>query len=182
MAIIIEDKKKNYEKPDSGQFTGIIADVVELKNVQTKFGPKTKIRIVWLLDKNDSEGNPFRVMSQVNASINEKAELYKIVVAVTGAAPLAQPQFDVETLLGRVNVLFVVREKSQDGQSEFANVKAILPAPAGTVAPKIPATFVRHKDRDNNRQQSTQQSTQQSQPAQQQQQAPAQAPAADVAF
>lgn len=166
--MIITETKKNYERPDSGEFVGVIADAVDLGTVPTKFGPKVKIRLVWVLDRNDSEGKPFRAMKQINASLDEKSELYKTVAAITGAAP--QVGFDTESLIGKANTLFIVKEKSQDGKTDYANIKAILPLKAGAVVPAIPADFVRAKDKNKNQTQT---------------QRPANAPqqqAADVSF
>jgi len=47
MALIVEDKKKVYEKPDSGTFVAVIADVVDLGPKPTKYGSRNKIRLVW---------------------------------------------------------------------------------------------------------------------------------------
>ena len=154
MAILVTDNKKNYEKPGSGAFVGVIADVVDLGIIATTFGNKSKVRIVWVLGKIDgsgyavdSEGNPFRVMSELTASIHEKSDLFKLIRGVLGTPPPAGP-YDVEQLLGRSNQLFIVREKSKDGQREFANVKGILPLPAGVPSLAIPANFVRRGARN----------------------------------
>ncbi len=134
----------NFEKPDSGEYVGVIADVVELFGVQTTYGIKNKIRIIWILDKNDSTGKPFRVMRQVNAVLAERSDLYKVAASILGQAPPARG-FDTESLLGRANRLFILKEKT--GDKEYANVKGIMPLPSGVAVPKVPADFVRAKDR-----------------------------------
>jgi hypothetical protein len=157
MALIVADTKKVYEKPDSGTFMGVIADVVDLGPVGTKFGVKNKVRIVWVLGKqdgsgyaNDSEGNPFRVMSSVNATMNEKSDLFKLVRDILGAAPPVP--YDVEQLLGKANLLFIIKEEDTNKKGVFyANVKGILPVPPNTPVLGIPATFVRSKDKKDNR-------------------------------
>lgn len=175
--MIITNEKKIYEKPETGQYIGIIADVVDLGKVATMFGEKKKVRVVWLLDKNDSEGNPFRVMSSVNQSLDERSDLYAIVAKVLGTAP--DLSFETDLLLGRANALFVEREADKkDPTKIYANVKIIMPLPANAIVPKIPATFVRKQDQDKNK-------TAQAQPAQAAPAAvpPAQsAPAKEVAF
>jgi hypothetical protein len=142
---MILEKNGNFENPKSGAFIGVVVDVAELYNVPGKFGPKNKVRIIWILDAQDSQGKPFRVMEQVNASINEKARLYEIAKGVLGAPPAAK-SFDTESLLGKANQLFIVVEKGEDGK-EYAHVKGILPLPAGAVVPTVPADFVRSKDK-----------------------------------
>lgn len=143
--MLIDNNSKNFENPSTGTFLGTIIDVVDLGKIQTQWGEKVKIRIVWVLDKNDSEGNPFRVMRQVSASMNEKAALYELVKGVLGTAPPVP--FDDQTLLGRSNQLVIVKESDAKTGREFANVKVILPLPQGVVPPQAPAGFVRSKDR-----------------------------------
>ena len=161
MSLIIQENKKVFEKPESGAYNAVLVDTVDLGVVSTKFGNKAKVRIVWVLGKIDgsgyavdTEGNPFRVMSELNASVNEKSDLFKLIRGVLGAAPPAGP-FDVEQLIGRNNQLFIVREKSQDGTKEYANVKGILPYPAGLAPLPVPQGFVRYKDRDKGQKAST---------------------------
>lgn len=156
MALIVNDNKKIFEKPDSGSFVGVIADVVDLGVVPTKFGNKAKVRIVWILGKpdgsgyaNDTEGNPFRVMSSVNATMNEKSDLFKLVRSILGAAPPVP--YDVELLLGKSNMLFVVRETDGATKKDYANVKGIVALPANVPALAIPANFVRSKDKKDTR-------------------------------
>jgi hypothetical protein len=148
MAIMVNDNRKEFEKPKNGTYVGVVADIVDLGLVPTNFGQKPKIRIVWLLNQKDSEGNYFRVMSQVNASANEKSALFGIVKSVLGVVP--PPPFDAEVLLGRSNELFVLNEPDSTGTKTFANVKAIMPLSAGTQPMQIPATFVRAKDQQKN--------------------------------
>ena len=156
MAFIVSDNKKQYEKPESGAYNAVLVDTVDLGIIATKFGNKAKVRIVWVLGKLDgsgyavdSEGNPFRVMSELNATTNEKSDLFKLIRGVLGAAPPAGP-YDIEQLIGRNNQLFIVKETTQtpNGEKTYANVKGILPYPAGLAPLPIPPNFVRHKDRD----------------------------------
>src|ERR1700677_2525027 len=115
--MLIDNNSKNFENPSTGTFLGTIIDVVDLGKIQTQWGEKVKIRIVWVLDKNDSEGNPFRVMRQVSASMNEKAALYELVKGVLGTAPPVP--FDDQTLLGRSNQLVIVKESDAKTGREF---------------------------------------------------------------
>jgi hypothetical protein len=145
MPFIVSNGSKPFEKPDSGVFNGTLADVVDLGVVPTKFGAKAKVRLVWVLDKNDSEGRPFRVIRQVTASLNEKAQLFDVVKSILGTAPPVP--YDIEALIGKSNQLVIIKEAV--GDKVFVNVKGILPLPVGLAAPKIPADFVRAKDKKN---------------------------------
>ena len=142
---IITDNAKTFENPDTGTFIGTIVDVIDLGRIKTQFGEKNKIRIIWVLDKNDSSGQPFRVMRQLTASMNEKAALYELVKGILGAAPPVP--FDDETLIGRSNQLVVVKEADPKTGKVFANVKVVLPLPAGVIPPQAPQGFVRSKNR-----------------------------------
>ena len=150
--LIDNTASKPFEVPDSGIFLGTIIDVVELGQVSTQFGPKTKVRLVWVLGTQDgkgyaldSEGNPFRVIRSVNATMsvnpktNKKSNLYEIAESVFGTAPPVP--FESESLIGRSNQLVVVKE------GKFANIKGILPLPAGVKGPAVPQGFIRSKDK-----------------------------------
>jgi hypothetical protein len=141
---MIIEPSKNYEKASSGLFLATVIDIVDLGKVTNQFGTKVKIRIVWVLNANDTEGKPFRVIRQCNASINEKSALYDIAKSILGTAPPAP--FDSEILIGRSNQLVIVKEADPKTGKEFANIKAILPLPAGAIPPQAPADFKRAKD------------------------------------
>lgn len=118
---MILDQGGNFEKPDSNTYVGVIADVVELFNVPTPNGLKNKVRIIWILDKNDSTGKPYRVMRQVNAILTERSDLYKIATQILGQAPPIRG-FDTESLMGRANFLFIQKTKAANDK-EYSNVK-----------------------------------------------------------
>jgi hypothetical protein len=148
--MIIEKSGKKFEKPDAGVFLGTIIDVVDLGLVASKNpqfpDPQLRMRIVWVLDKLDSEGKPYRIIEQPTQKFSDggngtkKSRLYEICEGVLGTAPPVP--FDPETvLLGRSNALFLAKE------GEYTNIKGFMPVPQGQTAPKAPADFVRHRDR-----------------------------------
>lgn len=143
--MIIDDNNKNFERPESGMFLGTIIDVVDLGKVTTQFGIKTKVRIVWVLDKNNSEGEPFRVIYQATASMNERAKLFEMVKSILGVAPSIP--FDAEVLIGHSNQLYIVRETNAVTKKDFAAVKVVLPLPPSATPPRAPQGFVRSKDK-----------------------------------
>ena len=62
MSIIVkEPDQKDWERPEDGTYVGVIADVIDLGEVQTGFGVKPKVQIMWLLDAFDSDGHQHRV-------------------------------------------------------------------------------------------------------------------------
>ena len=143
--MIITQSSKDFENPETGRFNGTIVDVIDLGPKTNRFGEsKVRLRIIWVLDKNDSEGNPFRVMREVNATVADKpkkSSLYEIAEGVMGVPPAVG--FDTEVLIGRSNELTIVRETQAVTGKVFANIKVILPLAAGVVGPPIPQGFVR---------------------------------------
>ena len=144
MAIVVkEPDQKEFEHPEDGQYLGVIADVIDLGEVETGFGVKPRVRIVYLLDANDSEGNPFRVVSTYTASLHEKANLRKALKSILGAD--VSGQFDLEELLGINNQLVVTTTEKDD--KVYTNIVAILKAPKGSPRMAIPDDFVRYQDK-----------------------------------
>jgi hypothetical protein len=156
MALVQESVDKVYEVPDTGNFIGTIIDVVDLKNVQTNFGVQDQTRVVWVLNKMDSEGKPFRAVSQVNSKMSRTAgkesKLYKLAEGVFGGEP--PTPFDTESLMGRSNELVLVKGISKKSGKPFAEVKVIMPLKAGTPIPQAPQGFVRTKDKTGGQQRS----------------------------
>jgi hypothetical protein len=143
--MIITQSSKDFENPETGRFNGTIIDVIDLGPKTNRFGEsKVRLRIIWVLDRNDSEGNPFRVMREVNATVADKpkkSNLYEIAESVMGVPPAVG--FDTEVLIGRSNELTIVREADATSGKVYANIKVILPLAAGVVGPPIPQGFVR---------------------------------------
>jgi hypothetical protein len=140
MAIVVkEPDQKEFEHPEDGQYLGVIADVIDLGEVETGFGVKPRVRLVYLLDQNDSEGNPFRVVATYTASLHEKANLRKALKQILGAD--VSGEFDLEELLGINNQLVVQTTEKDD--KVYTNIVAILKAPKGSPRLQIPDDFVR---------------------------------------
>lgn len=146
--LISANTGKTFEKPDSGVFHGVLADVVDLGIVKTAFKGEVKeqpmVRFIWILNVNGKDGKPLSVAQRFNASMHEKANLYKTVKQILNTAP-AVP-YELDNLIGQTRQLFIVREKSADGTKDYANVQGIAPAQPGTVV-SVPADFVRAKNR-----------------------------------
>jgi hypothetical protein len=146
--MLISNNQKEFELPNNGTYTGTIVDVVDLGEVlDPRFGKKYKLRVIWLLNKNDSEGRPFQVMQQVNAVMADKPKesgLYKLVRSVLGTAPTIP--YETEGLIGRSNEMFIVQEVGQSGK-KYANIKAILPLTASSKPTSLAANYVRQKDK-----------------------------------
>jgi hypothetical protein len=144
---MIVDKGKTFEQPDAGMFLGTIIDVVDLGEVTSKFDGSVnhKLRIVWVLDKNDSTGKPFGVIATYNSHMAVKGNLYKAVSQILNV-PAPPVPFDTEILIGRSNQLFLVKNTAPDG-NVYTNVGGIAPLQPGQAGPKAPKGFIRAQDR-----------------------------------
>lgn len=144
MAIVVsEPTQKDWERPEDGQYIGVIVDVIDLGEVQTGFGVKPKVQIKWMLDTLNSEGEPYIVSAFYTASLHEKANLRKALKSILGAD--VSGQFDLEELLGINNQLVV--ETTESGEKMYTNIVAILKVPKGTQRLAIPDDFVRYSEK-----------------------------------
>lgn len=151
--VVTTNNGKQFEKPNSGMFHGVLADVVDLGLVTTTFQGVTKtqpmVRFVWFLDANGTDGKQLSVAARFNANLHEKSNLYKSVKQILNGAPSAT--FDLASLIGQTRQLFIVREKSQDGTKDFANIQGIAPAAPGKVV-AVPQDFVRDENKPKDQQ------------------------------
>lgn len=158
-------KGKKFEKAPGGLYFGTIVDVVDMPNMQTQFGPKNKVRILWLLNNTngtpamgkavDDAGQPkapeqLTVAFIKNASLHEKSELFKMITMILNAAPPVMNSTEqlAQLLIGRSNQLFLTQTPDPKTAGEFfTNVSGVSPLAAGQVAPAIPTGYVRAKDK-----------------------------------
>lgn len=144
MAIVInKGDSKKYEIPDEGLYTAVLADIVDLGEVDTQFGKKHRVRFIYILEDTDSEGRQFRLFQQMNASLHEKATMFKLIRRLTGKDP--GTSFDLEVLLNKQCQLDVQHSESEG--KIFANVISVLANQKGQNV-KIPADFVRSINKD----------------------------------
>lgn len=152
-------QNKVFERPQGGSYLGTIIDVIEMPQQPTKFGPKDKIRIVWVISHIngapylDSENKPFNIAGFYNATVSDNSNLTKAIRQILSAQP---PQLgsteDLERLLlGRSNQLFLTQEPDTKNPGQFVTfVAGIAPMPPGVVPPQAPAGFVRFKNKPKN--------------------------------
>jgi hypothetical protein len=147
---------KVFEKPTGGSFLGTIIDVVDMPQQPTKFGPKDKVRILWVLAQIngapylDSTGAPFTIAGFYNATMTDNSNLTKALRQILSAAPpLINNTDDLSRLLiGRSNQLFLTQEPDQRNAGQFVTfVAGIAPLPQNVMPPQAPAGFLRFKDK-----------------------------------
>src|SRR5271165_4004371 len=111
-------QNKVFERPAGGPYIGTIIDVVDMPQQPTKFGPKDKVRVLWVLAYSngapylDSEGKPFTVAGFYNATVSDNSNLSKALRQILNAQPpILQNSNDLENLLmNRSNSLFLTQE------------------------------------------------------------------------
>ena len=148
MSIIAKRPESNYTPAPEGLHHAVAVDVIDLGVLQTNWGDKHKVRLVWQIEEENAEtGRRFEVRKQYNLSLHEKATLRKDLEAWRGRKFTDEELkgFDLEKLLGANAQVQVVQDISEDG-SIYANVQAVVPAPKN-VAKLHPQDYVRVKDR-----------------------------------
>lgn len=136
---------KDYEKLPEGVFPAVLADIVDLGVQDTQYGPKEKVRLVWLTNQVDSEGHTMRAFETFTKSLHEKAGLRKRVDPIIKANNLApipdKGTYDLDALLG-INRRLVIQHNESAKGDVYANVTSTLtPDPGQTI--RIPSDFKR---------------------------------------
>jgi len=139
---------KDFELAEEGAQAAVLADVVDLGVLETDFGPKRKVQLVYVLEECDTEGRQKRVFERFTASLHEKAPLYKRITGPGFGAKVEGAKFDLESLLGRQLQLVIVHNDGQGKHKgkKFANVQATMKPRMGQNV-TVPEDFQRAKDR-----------------------------------
>jgi hypothetical protein len=137
----------DFQPCPEGVHNAVCVDVVDLGVLETPWGSKHKLRIVWEVEAKMDDGRPFTVRRQFTASLHEKSELCKCLKSWRGR-PFTKEElagFDTEKIVGASAVL-VVGHDEKDGNC-WANVTAVSKA---TKKLEPSGKYVRVKDREEN--------------------------------
>ena len=141
---IVASRGGSYTPATEGSHDAVFCDVEDLGVVETQYGKKHQVRIVWQLAAKMDDGRPFTIGRRYGLSLHEKAALFKDLKSYAKKAP---PQnLDLETLIGKPCQILVTHTE-RDG-STYANVQAVLPA--GKVKVNVDPDFVRKCNRTGN--------------------------------
>lgn len=150
MAIISDNKPvgptKDYPIASEGVALIVLADVEDIGMQETKNGFKPQVRLTWVVDEQDPEGNYFVIRRQFTNSLHENALLYPVVKDMLGKIPPVP--YDLELLIGKVNLGVIKHNVAESGRSAgktFANIISVLTPKLGQTF-AVPADFVRGKD------------------------------------
>jgi hypothetical protein len=129
MSLIVQSNRNNpsgkqYEIPDEGGHPGTLIQVRDLGTVETKFGPRPRVRLVWELDALASDGRHLRAYQAFNKSFDSKSYLRKAVRQILGHDP--GDTFDLESLVGLHRLVVIGHDDGPEGRI-FANIRAVLP-------------------------------------------------------
>ncbi len=75
MSLVIKEKENEYPIPEEGIFDAVCVDVVDIGKVETPWGPKEKITLMFELDAQDEAGNRYVVGKRYTKSLNERSNL-----------------------------------------------------------------------------------------------------------
>jgi len=151
MPLILSETGGNFEPAPAGTHRAVCVDVVDLGMVETNFGKKMLLRVVWEIEALMDDGRPFLVMKRYTQSLNEKANLRHDLESWRSKAFTAEELtgFDVEKLIGAPALLNIMHRDGKDGKV-WPNVTGIMPIPRtlGKIAPT--GHYVRVCDRKTN--------------------------------
>ena len=139
MPIIASGKAGNFVPCPEGTQQAVCCDVVDKGLMETPWGQKHKIDVVWQSAELMPNDKPFLVSKRYTLSLSDKANLRHDLESWRGR-PFSEDEldgFDVEKLIGVNALVNVVHKKGSKG-GVFANVIAIMPLPRSM--PKIVAS------------------------------------------
>jgi hypothetical protein len=77
MALIIQEDPNKFPLPPEGLHKAVCVDAVDLGELDTRFGSKHKLSLIFELEEVDQEGKRFIVGKRYTWSLNEKSNLRK---------------------------------------------------------------------------------------------------------
>ena len=144
---ILKRNEKEFQPASDGLHSAAVADVIDLGLVQTLYGPKERLRLVFVIDEQDAQGEPIRVSDTCTLTLHPKSKLTERVNALMpGTKNVKNLQLDPETLIGKV-CLIVTEQTTSDQGRTYANIEKSMPLAKDSVKVSIPLNFVRAKDR-----------------------------------
>lgn len=121
------NRKQSFDLPSEGPHPANLVKVKDLGEVETKFEPKHRVRLIWKLkDEVNANRNPLFATQSFNLSFDPKSQLYKAVKQILGCAP--PPEFDLETLVGTEALVVIEHNVGADGET-YANIAAVVRQP-----------------------------------------------------
>ena len=128
MPLIIQEDPNKYPLPSEGLHRAVCVDVVDLGDLDTKFGSKHKLSILFEIEELDPEGKRIVVGKRFTWSLNEKSNLRKELERWQAKKYKTEDLLagiDLEELLGLNAMLFI--SHNQGEERTYANIETVLP-------------------------------------------------------
>ena len=128
MPLVIKESGGHFEPAPSGVHQAVCVDVVDLGIVPGKYGPKSKLKLIWQLKTRNKKGERFQVRATYTQSLMEGSNLRRDLESWRGRSFTQEEleNFDVEKLLGVNCQLSLKQEKSKSTGRLYAKVTAVL--------------------------------------------------------
>jgi len=138
-------KGSDFQPAPDGVHNAVCVDVVDLGIVDSAFGKKHKLKIVWEIGEKMDDGRPFIAQKRYTVSLHEKSTLAKDLKNWRGKpfTPEELKGFDIEKVIGVPCQLVIVHDEKEG--AVYANIQTILKAATPRLEPS--GKYVRVKDR-----------------------------------
>lgn len=132
MPIYVSEGGADFTPAPEGLHPAVCVDVVDLGVVQTNFGMKHQIKVIWQIAAKNEKGERFQIRRQYTPSLFEGSNLRRDLESWRGKpfSPEQLQRFDVEALIGANCQIQVAHRKSTKNRI-YANVQAIVKAAPG---------------------------------------------------
>ena len=127
--LIIKEDPSLYPVPEEGLHAAVLVDAVDLGQLETPWGAKHKVSLIFELQTVDDDGKHYVIGKRFTRSLNDKATLRKFLEKWRGSkyTPSELTQgVDLENLIGLNATLFIVHNETNE-ERIFANIESILP-------------------------------------------------------
>lgn len=140
MSLIAKDNREGgYEAAPAGAWTARCFRIIDLGTQTFNVGGETKrahqVLLTFELSKMMEDGKPFTISEKYTLSLNEKANLSKLLEGWRGRkfTDAERAGFDLKNVLGKVCLLNVVHQ-TRNGKT-YANIASAMPVPEGMASP-----------------------------------------------
>ena len=135
MPVLVKREQKEFAlHPEGGPYAAVISEVQEHPGVETKFGIKDRVQIVFqtteqLRDHSDDadDDRPMEISVFCNKNLNEGSRLLELVSHQVSKEAL-EGEIDLESLIN-TQWLITIQHSEANGK-HYANVASFMKAPA----------------------------------------------------
>jgi hypothetical protein len=131
--VIGQGGEQKFEPAPPGLHQAVCVDVVDLGLVDGKFGPKSKVKLIWQIEMKNKEGERFQARATYTQSLFDGSNLRRDLEAWRGRTFTQEELngFDVEKLIGVNCQLSLKHNVSKSTGRTYAQVTVVLPPVKG---------------------------------------------------